>query len=451
MSRKLLIVVVALTLMLSFGFAQEYQWVFKNVLVDYNLPQSNGYGIHGVVVDPDGNIWVGLHGIMTDTLFTGTDTIPLNPIYVYSPDGNQVSFSPIKFITVNGDVDTLNSDLKCKGLHLDNNGNILYSAGAYALYRINYKTGEGMNKFLAPISSSITEAACDKNGYIYFGYVLGGDKPVHILDPDFNYLGDAIDTLGYINRTMEVSADGKDLYTGSTWLGFGIVKYHSDLPGVLKFEPVDTIGNWDSVYVPETDTTYYDVKLWASSLDWGPDSLLWAGNLRDDWSSGGAGTGSKWYAFDVNTGDIVYTVGNPYPTPANEGGVYSPRGAAWSPDGKTMYLADYDYNCVTVWEKQPTAIKEGGQIVARVFNLYANYPNPFNPTTTIPFELKKRAHVELKVFDVQGREIATLVNQTMDMGVHKFEYNASNLSSGIYFYQLRVDGMTLTRQMILVK
>ncbi len=435
----------------SFGMAKDYQWVFEKVFVDYNLPQSNSYGIHGVVVDPDDNIWVGLHGIYTDTLFVGGDTIPLSPLYVYDKDGNQLPFSPIKFITVNGDEDTLSSKLRCKGLHLDNNGNILFSGGGYALYRINYKTGEGMNKFVVPIASSITEAACDANGYIYLGYVVSGSRPVHILDPDFNYIGDAIDTLGYINRTMEVSADGKDLYTGSTWNGFGIVKYHSDLPGVLKFEPVDTLGNWDSVYVAESDTTYYDVKLWASSLDWGPDSLLWAGNLRDDWSSGGAGTGSHWYAFDVKTGEIVDTVGNPYPTPAAEGGIYSPRGASWSNDGNTMYLADYDYNAVTVWKKVPTTVEKDGKIIARTFNLYANYPNPFNPETTIPFELKKRARVELKVYDVQGRVVQTLIDGYMDAGVHKFKYNASTLASGIYFYQLNVEGMTLTRQMILVK
>ncbi|MDQ7052460.1 MAG: hypothetical protein Q9P14_06045 [candidate division KSB1 bacterium] len=87
-------------------------------------------------------------------------------------------------------------------------------------------------------------------------------------------IGNAIDTLGYINRTLAVSYDGKDLYTGSTWNGFGVVQYHSDLPGVIKFAPVDTFANLTNVYDPATDSTWAVVKMWGQPPRLHPDSNL---------------------------------------------------------------------------------------------------------------------------------------------------------------------------------
>ncbi|MBI5464887.1 MAG: T9SS type A sorting domain-containing protein, partial [Ignavibacteriales bacterium] len=74
------------------------------------------------------------------------------------------------------------------------------------------------------------------------------------------------------------------------------------------------------------------------------------------------------------------------------------------------------------------------------FQLLQSYPNPFNPSTTIRFSLPQREHVTLKVFDVLGREVATLVNQDMNAGEHLVQFNAERLSSGIYFYRLVVSG-----------
>jgi len=444
---KKVTIAICLGVLLLAGVAkgQEYTWTFEKLLIDFRLPQSNAYGIHAVVVDPNDNIWVGLHAIFTDTIFTDTDTIPITPIYVLDPNGNHLPFSPIKFLSGPWGTDTLTNAYKCKGMHRDHEGNILFSAGWTALYRINYQTGEAMNKWIPPISSSLTEAGVDASGNIYIGYVLGKDKPVHILDPDFNLIGNAIDTLGYINRTIEVTADGKDLYTGSTWTGFGIVRWHSDLPGVLPYTAVDTLGNWYNITIG--DSTYEVVYLWASCLDWGPDSLLWAGNLRPDWSGP---KGAMYYAFDVKTGKIVDSVGVAMGD-SSAGGVYSPRGAAWSNDGNTMYLADYDYNIVSVWKRTPVHV-EGIRVNAPlVMTLYQNYPNPFNPTTTIRFTLSKKGFVELKVFDTTGREVKTLISGEMDVGTHRVTFDGTGLPSGVYYYRLKFDGQLVTKKMLLVK
>ncbi len=85
------------------------------------------------------------------------------------------------------------------------------------------------------------------------------------------------------------------------------------------------------------------------------------------------------------------------------------------------------------------------------YSLNQNYPNPFNPTTKISFSLPESGFVTLKVFDVIGREVATLINENKLAGNYIVEFDASSLSSGVYFYTLKVNGFSDTKRMILVK
>lgn len=90
------------------------------------------------------------------------------------------------------------------------------------------------------------------------------------------------------------------------------------------------------------------------------------------------------------------------------------------------------------------------------YNLSQNYPNPFNPTTKIMYSIKEQGFVTLKVFDILGREIVTLVNEPMSAGEHEIEFNHNQInsivySSGVYFYQLRVDDFIATKKFILTK
>ena len=85
------------------------------------------------------------------------------------------------------------------------------------------------------------------------------------------------------------------------------------------------------------------------------------------------------------------------------------------------------------------------------YTLAQNYPNPFNPVTVISFQLPAAGFVKLKVFDLLGREIANLVNENLSAGSYKYDFNASALTSGIYFYKLETDNFSETRKMVLVK
>ena len=85
------------------------------------------------------------------------------------------------------------------------------------------------------------------------------------------------------------------------------------------------------------------------------------------------------------------------------------------------------------------------------FSLFQNYPNPFNPRTCIQYAIGNRQFVTLKVYDALGNEIATLVNEEKPAGEYEVEFDANNLSSGIYFYQLKAGSFTQTKKMILMK
>ncbi len=80
-----------------------------------------------------------------------------------------------------------------------------------------------------------------------------------------------------------------------------------------------------------------------------------------------------------------------------------------------------------------------------------SYPNPFNPMTTIKFNLPETGHVTLKIFDTIGREIATLIDETRTAGVHQAVFNANNLPSGVYIYSLRTNAMVMNKKLLLLK
>lgn len=98
-----------------------------------------------------------------------------------------------------------------------------------------------------------------------------------------------------------------------------------------------------------------------------------------------------------------------------------------------------------------TGITPVSNEVPGTFRLEQNYPNPFNPVTNIKFAVAKTGNVSLKIYDISGREVALLVNQQLSSGVYNYDFNASHLSSGIYFYILKTAEFTDTKKMVLVK
>lgn len=132
--------------------------------------------------------------------------------------------------------------------------------------------------------------------------------------------------------------------------------------------------------------------------------------------------------------------------------------------GLDSMFFDWDYNTTDTYvlkgcvingivygDTTTVGVEDEENPIAKEFRLEQNYPNPFNPTTTISFIISQSQDVELKLFDVLGNEIAVLIDEYQQAGEHKIEFNGSILTSGIYFYQLKVADFQQTKKLLLLK
>ena len=165
------------------------------------------------------------------------------------------------------------------------------------------------------------------------------------------------------------------------------------------------------------------------------------------------GTAGKFFEVD-NLGNIVWE----YINPVTRNGILTQGDTPsfnlvfkiyrYSPEYSG--LAGKDLSEKGKIELYPTAIKNGNSSPAR-FSLEQNFPNPFNPSTVIHYEIPNGAFVTLKVFDVLGKEVKTLINKFQNKGKYVIDFNASKLTSGIYFYSLHSGNYISTKKMILLR
>ncbi len=114
-------------------------------------------------------------------------------------------------------------------------------------------------------------------------------------------------------------------------------------------------------------------------------------------------------------------------------------------------LVYFDNLRITRRTSAPVLVEEHPATAPFVFSLQQNYPNPFNPTTTITFTLSRKEHVSLVVYNLMGKVVKTLVNQTLPAGQHAVAFDGSDFSSGVYYYRLIHEGGSVTRKMLLTK
>jgi len=131
--------------------------------------------------------------------------------------------------------------------------------------------------------------------------------------------------------------------------------------------------------------------------------------------------------------------------------------AFWEDDFPYVWIGGGGFTVLyRQYEKIFTDIKTDNSNIATKFSLSQNYPNPFNPSTTIKYSIpsnakRETANTKLIVFDILGREVATLVNKEQKAGNYEVQFDASNLTSGIYFYRLQSGSFVESRKMILIK
>lgn len=192
-------------------------------------------------------------------------------------------------------------------------------------------------------------------------------------------------------------------------------------------------------------------------------TILKTPNGGENWGSQNSGT-SRWlkstYFIDSQTGWAVGWFGTILNT-IDGGESWGSQSSNTLNDLESVYFTDNQIGW-TVGEYE-TILKttDGGSIVSveyeqnsnqtNTFLLSQNFPNPFNPTTTIGYQLPERNLVTLKVYDILGREVATLVNEEKPVGSYEVQFIGNELTSGIYFYQLKAGDYTETKKMLMIK
>ncbi len=166
--------------------------------------------------------------------------------------------------------------------------------------------------------------------------------------------------------------------------------------------------------------------------------------------SNGSNTATvKYNTYGVQIGTVVY-----YNGPAN--GIDYGVAVASNNIGSTVYVVCWSngatsYDVAMINYSQLVGVNTIGSEIPSEFELSQNYPNPFNPQTNITFSIPRAGHVKLSVFDAAGKKAVELVNEYLQAGSYDVDFNASHLSSGVYFYRFEADGFHDTKKMMLVK
>lgn len=487
MNRIVTLLAVLLLVGTGLSVAQTYTWQYTGLFPPAGLAPKDtiwGADIHGLAVDPAGKVWVQKLGLlpgdsltipnyMSDVDTTSLDSIVsrkigIRVLRVYNPNGTQASFSPIVFGSHSGIQDTLGGESRYvkgkkvwiptgtitstnsgRGLRKDENGNIIATYGGN-IFRLNYQTGAGMGKaVIDPINAAVA-VGVSSAGYVYGNIVSCQGFPLRIFNPDLSFLTNAVDTLKGItgsnfSRAIEVSPDGNDIYFAG-YTNHAAFRYHSDL-GVF------------GSYLTRVDTVMKGFD--AESFCWHPrNGLLYAssGSFNDNpnrWP--GLTTAydtASWYAYNPTTNTVLseHIKWNFY-TPANAS--ERPRAIAFTPGGDTAYVGVFGGNLPTpglrVYRRVVTSVEPVNNLIPARYELLQNFPNPFNPSTEIRFTIPTGGMTTLKVFDVLGREVTTLVNEFLAPGTYRSILDGNRLASGTYIYTLTSGNNHIAKKMLLLK
>ena len=394
---------------------------------------------------------------------------------------------------------------------VDNSGNVYVTGGSlgnvtsYLEYATVKYNSAGVQLWVGRYSSTSNfgavakSIALDDQGNVYvtgFSYASGSDydfatvkyNPVGAQQWAVRYNGTgnytdyansiAVDGTGNVYITGESSASG----LGSA--DYTTIKYNSS--GIQQWISRLSEGSGQSIAVNDSGNVYVTGTFYGDTgnvLDYG--TIKYNSNGEQLWFASYNGPGNigdygKSLALDKSGN--VYVTGSSYvfgtsgssnnyaTIKYNSQGiqqwaaVYNGPGNYY--DGATsiavdssgyLYVTGYStgsgtgYDYATIKYSQSTGIAQTSSEIPDQYSLSQNYPNPFNPVTNLEFGISDLGFVSLKVYDILGKEIITLVNEKLSPGNYKVEFDGSGLTSGVYFYRLTVGEFTDTKRMMLVK
>lgn len=208
----------------------------------------------------------------------------------------------------------------------------------------------------------------------------------------------------------------------------------------------EAILSLPNLQISEADNHHADPGFDAALVDAAADSM--ARFIRHVWENGGSGAGSRPFVYKANP--ITPYDGVPANWKTTQG---YPVRENLRYTNATLLAADNGnpIGDLTWYPEIVVGVEDESGIIPTEFSLAQNYPNPFNPATTIQYNITKTGPVTLKVYNVLGQVVSTLVNQEQNAGTYKVNFDASKLASGIYMYTIQSGNSSLTKKMLLLK
>jgi hypothetical protein len=346
----------------------------------------------------------------------------------------------------------------------------LVSSGANDVFVAKYDTSGNfiwVRKFGGAIYDYGESISADLNGNIFITGRFVEDPRPQYYDSDifvakYNSVGNLVwiktALCNFDNSGHSISADsyGNSYVTGhfSGLVVFGTNYLNSSGYTDIFIAKYDSSGN--CLWAKQYGGSEYDYGGLGISTDAVGNSYItgsFHGNSADIIIAKYGTDGNRFWVVEAggslfDEGQSIATdgYGNIYVTGYFRGSVMFDTTQLVSAGGKDIFI--------TKINTPVTALEEN--LMPSEIQLHQNYPNPFNPSTKIKFEIpdqdrNDKALVTLKVYDILGREVATLVNEEKPAGEYELEFNAANLPSGIYFYQLKAGEFTETKKMVLLR
>ena len=387
------------------------------------------------------------------------------------------------------------------GILIDSSNTIYFGSLDGYFYAMN---PDGTLKWKFLTSNPIVELAMpniDREGRLY---ITNGQGELYSINPDGTLNWDAKYEGGFFQKSPVFSPDGETIYIAGKDSNLyainldGTLKWKFNSGQLRKFPILDNAGNlyflpeevpqklysvkpdgtirWEVTIVEETAIPAYSaptidnlgniyVALGSAilSYDYNGNKRWWyiIGNDPSEYDD-------FWQPLICDSEGTVYvgsTFGYFYYAISSEGELkwklplndyQVDNTGAIAKDG-TLYIGVHKSSLVTNQQNTLIAIRDTGTVSVKDnfkvldYQLEQNYPNPFNPNTTINYVVKESGFIQLKVYDVLGKEVATLVNEEKQQGSYSVSFNGSDLSSGVYVYSIRVNNFIQNRKMILLK
>jgi hypothetical protein len=299
-----------------------------------------------------------------------------------------------------------------------------------------------------PIASATNDAVIDGlfslGDYTLVDYILGDESTT---DETFSNVEQAL-VKAYLQNGGKLFVSGSEIAWDLDAKGSASDKDFINNYLKIKYVADAPNGSQGSVYQAEGLSGKIFDGILAIPFDNGTHGtfdVLWPDVVRP--VAGGIGC-AKYADLDTASGFSAVCFKGQFPSGAKEGGVVAfgfPFETIYPQDIRTMIIS----KILIFFSMISSAGKEAS--LPHKIVLEQNYPNPFNPTTAISYQLSAVSTIALKVFDVLGREVATIVNDKEQPGTHTVRWDASHVPSGVYYYRLEANNVRLTKRMLVLK